>query len=125
MDHSPGFLRLVMQAQKEVKELSLSEVQKLLGATRPVVLIDVREESEWQAGHLPQAQHLSKGIIERDIEGLYPDLDSKLVLYCGGGYRSILAAQNLQKMGYRQVWSMAGGFRAWHDAQLPLVLPAR
>lgn len=121
MDHSPGFLKLVVAAQKDVKEIDLEELAPRLKANKDFLLIDVREESEWKAGHLPHAMHLSKGLIERDIETKVPDLSTPLILYCGGGYRSILAAQSLQKMGYTQVWSMSGGWRAWVEKNLPLI----
>lgn len=118
--HSPRFLQLVAEARRRIRELTLAEVQAKLQRGDRFVLVDVREESEFAAGHLPGAIHLSKGIIERDIEKRFPDLDTELVLYCGGGYRSALAADNLQKMGYTNVWSMDGGFRGWREAGLPV-----
>lgn len=121
MDHSPGFLKLVASAQKDVREIDNEEVAQRLNASRDFLLIDVREESEWNAGHLPHAMHLSKGVIERDIETQIPDLSTPLILYCGGGYRSILAAQSLQKMGYTHVLSMSGGCRSWTEKNLPLI----
>ncbi len=119
MEHSPGFLALVLAAKKEVKELPIKELPRHMAAG--ATLIDVREASEWAQGHLPGAEHLAKGIIERDIEQRHPDLGAPLILYCGGGFRSILAAQNLQKMGYRQVLSLEGGFRAWAEQKMPIV----
>jgi rhodanese-related sulfurtransferase len=121
LDHSPGFLKLVAEAQKDVKEITLDEVAQRLTPKKDFLLIDVREESEWNAGHLPGAMHLSKGVIERDIETKVPDPTTAIILYCGGGYRSILAAQNIQKMGYSQVLSMSGGFRGWTGKNFPVV----
>jgi rhodanese-related sulfurtransferase len=120
MKHSPGFLRLVEEVKREIREIRVEEVMDRLARGEPMLLLDVREESEWRRGHLPQAQHLCKGVIERDIEALCPDLDAQIVLYCGGGYRSALAAANLQKMGYRRVASMAGGWREWVEKGLPV-----
>lgn len=120
MQHSEGFLKLVELAKKNVKELPAEEVLKELGQNPKHVLIDVREDAEWAQGHLPKAIHLSKGIIERDIEQRFPDRDTPLVLYCGGGYRSILAAESLQKMGYRKVLSMIGGYRGWLEKNFPI-----
>ena len=110
MKHSPGFLRVVEDAKRRIREVSVMEVNNL---------IDVREESEWAKGHLPGALHLSKGIIERDIEETIADHGARIVLYCGGGFRSALAADSLQKMGYENVESMIGGWRAWTEAMLP------
>ena len=121
MDHSPGFLRLVADARKRIRELTVSDVERLRHSGETFELIDVRENDEWQRGHLPGARHLSKGIIERDIETAVPGRDAYLVLYCGGGFRSALAADNLQKMGYTRVVSMDGGWRAWTAAGLPVV----
>src|SRR4051794_23639316 len=105
--HAPRFLAIVQDAKKRIRETSISEIKARMDRGEQVLrLVDVREESEWSAGHLPGAMHLGKGIIERDIESLLPDLDAEIILYCGGGYRSALAADNLQKMGYRNVWSM-------------------
>ncbi|WP_419570391.1 rhodanese-like domain-containing protein [Rheinheimera sp.] len=118
--HSAGFLALVQDAKSRVTELSITELQQF---NRPYVLVDVREDHEWQAGHLPGALHLGKGIIERDIEKAVPDVQQTLVLYCGGGFRSALAADVLQKMGYKDVLSLAGGYSAWVAAGLPLHQP--
>jgi rhodanese-related sulfurtransferase len=120
MRHSPGFLKLVDDAKARIKEVSADEVRRGLEAKDQFILIDVREDSEWNRSHLPQAIHLSRGIIERDIEKTVPDADAEIVLYCGGGFRSALAADNLQKMGYRRVASMAGGFREWCEVGYPL-----
>jgi rhodanese-related sulfurtransferase len=119
--HSPGFLRLVHDVKKHIKELTVDEVKAKLDRGEGFHLIDVREESEWAKDHLPQAEHLGKGIIERDIEQRVPDIDAEIVLYCGGGFRSALAADNLRKMGYTNVWSMDGGIRGWREAGYALV----
>ncbi|HXR33005.1 MAG TPA: rhodanese-like domain-containing protein [Verrucomicrobiae bacterium] len=119
MAHAPKFLALVNEAKKRVKETNVADVKRRLDAGEKLVLIDVREESEWGRGHLPGAVHLGKGIIERDIEQRVPDTNSKLILYCGGGFRSALTADNLQKMGYTNVESMDGGWRGWLEAGFP------
>ncbi|MGH8462258.1 MAG: rhodanese-like domain-containing protein [Stenotrophobium sp.] len=113
--HSPAFLALVNEARRHIKELSADELPVALQRAPQAVLIDVREESEYKAAHLKGAQWLGKGIIERDIESHHPDRDTLLYLYCGGGYRSALAADSLQKMGYRNVWSVDGGWRQLKD----------
>lgn len=115
--HSPRFLKLVEEARARVPEVPIDHVRR----QPPAHLLDVREESEWQAGHLPGARHLGKGVLERDIEGLIPDLDAEIVLYCGGGFRSLLAGEALLRMGYRRVSSMVDGFRGWTTAGLPVV----
>ncbi len=120
MKHSPGFLKIVEEARRRVPELSVHDVKGMLDRGEEFHLIDVREESEWAAGHLPAAHHLSKGIIERDVERVFPDPHTRLVLYCGGGYRSLLAADNLRKMGYDDVSSMDGGWRDWTQAGYPV-----
>ena len=120
MKHSPGFLRLVEDAKQRVREVTVGDVKAMLDRGDPFVLIDVREASEWAGGHLPRAQHLCKGIIERDIEAAIPDHGAPIVLYCGGGFRSALAADNLQKMGYTDVVSMDGGWRDWQTAGFPV-----
>ena len=119
--HSPGFLKLVNEARARVRETTVDEVhaRRTRGDTS-FLLIDVREESEWAAGHISGAMHLGKGIIERDIESLVPDHEREIILYCGGGFRSVLAAENLQRMGYTNVYSMAGGWRDWAGAGLPV-----
>ncbi len=114
--HAPAFVAIVEEAKSRIKETDITHVKTQLEQEASFHLIDVREASEWQAGHLPQAIHLSKGILERDIEKTISDKNSTLMLYCGGGYRSALAADNLQKMGYKNVLSMDGGFRAWKEA---------
>jgi rhodanese-related sulfurtransferase len=113
--HSPRFLKIVEETRKRIREVSIDEVKKKLDRKEKFLLIDVREESEYAADHLPGAVHLGKGIIERDVEALVPDQDTPMVLYCGGGFRSALAADNLQKMGYTQVLSMDGGIRGWRE----------
>jgi rhodanese-related sulfurtransferase len=119
--HSPKFLELVEDVRKQIQETNVDEVkQRMDRGDRKFVLVDVREESEWAKGHLPGAIHLGKGIIERDIESKVPDANQEIILYCGGGYRSALAAENLQKMGYRNVKSMDGGWRGWTEKRLPV-----
>jgi rhodanese-related sulfurtransferase len=117
--HSPGFLNLVNDAKTRVKECTVDDVKARLDRGDRFHLIDVREESEYAAGHIPGAVHLSKGIIERDVEQKYPDKNAPLVLYCGGGFRSALSADNLRKMGYTNVISMDGGMRGWRDKKYP------
>src|SRR5215469_3559863 len=119
MAHAQRFLALVNDAKKRVKESNVADVKRRLDAGEKLVLIDVREESEWARGHLPGAIHLGKGVIERDIEQRLPDAGTKVVLYCGGGFRSALAADNLQKMGYTNVESMDGGWKGWLEAGFP------
>jgi rhodanese-related sulfurtransferase len=120
MKHSPRFLELVEATRKHVREMSVHDVKKRLDAGEKFILVDTREESEWDRGHLPGAIHLGKGVIERDIEHAIPDPSAPLVLYCGGGFRSALAAENLQKMGYKNVISMDGGWRDWTGAGYPV-----
>jgi rhodanese-related sulfurtransferase len=120
MMHNPGFLKLVNDAKARVQEIDLAAYRKMRESGDPHVLVDTREESEWAAGHVADAIHLSKGIIERDIETKVPDKDTKLVLYCGGGFRSALVADNLQQMGYKHAISLDGGWRALKDSGLPL-----
>jgi rhodanese-related sulfurtransferase len=118
--HSPGFLKIVADARSRIRELTVEDVRQKLARGEKFELIDVREESEFAADHITGARHLGKGILERDIEGAVPDHAAPIVLYCGGGFRSALAADNLQKMGYSNVWSMDGGIRGWREAGLPL-----
>ncbi len=120
-DHSEGFLNLVKDAKTRVKEEDYRETKRRLDAGQKLVLIDTREDSEWARGHIPGAIHLGRGVIERDIEKTVPDKSAQIVLYCGGGYRSALAADNLQKMGYRNVISMDGGWRGWTESGFPTV----
>jgi rhodanese-related sulfurtransferase len=121
MDHAEGFLNLVQDAKKRIKEENVQTTKKKLDAGEKMILVDVREESEWARGHIPNAIHLGKGIIERDIEKAIPVKSSTVVLYCGGGFRSALAADNLQKMGYSDVISMDGGWRDWTQAGYPTI----
>ncbi|HVO26605.1 MAG TPA: rhodanese-like domain-containing protein [Candidatus Margulisiibacteriota bacterium] len=123
MKHSPGFLRLVEAAKRRIREVGVADVKAMLDSGKRFELIDVRETSEWANGHLPTARHLCKGIIERDIESAIPDLNAEIVLYCGGGFRSALSADNLQKMGYTNVASMDGGWRGWTGAGFPIETP--
>lgn len=120
MHHSPRFLRIVEDARARVKETNVEEVKSRLDRGEKFLLVDVREESEFAKDHLPGAIHLGKGVIERDIESRVPDLNTQMVLYCGGGFRSAMAADNLQKMGYTNVFSMDGGVRGWREKNFPL-----
>ena len=117
--HSPGFLALVNDAKSRVPELTAADVLAMMSSEEGLTLVDVREESEWAAGRIKGAVHLSKGTIERDIEAHFPDKSRVLILYCGGGYRSALAADSLQQMGYRSVVSMDGGWRGWKGVDGP------
>ena len=118
--HNPGFLAIVDDAKTRVKQMSVAEYEQLAASTEPLLFIDVREDHEWNKAHPKEALHLSKGIIERDIEDVAPDKNMHLVLMCGGGYRASLAADNLQKMGYSKAISFDGGWRAWQAAGLPI-----
>jgi rhodanese-related sulfurtransferase len=120
MDHSPGFLKLVDEARPHVKEISLQEARRRLTQNPAAMLMDVREDHEWQAAHAAEAVHLGKGILERDIERLYPDKSQEIIMYCGGGYRSMLTAAAAKKMGYTNVFSLAGGYKAMSAAGWPL-----
>jgi rhodanese-related sulfurtransferase len=120
MKHSEGFLKLVNDAKSHIREVTVAETRARIAAASDVRLIDVREDNEWQAAHALGAKHLGKGIIERDIEATTPDKTTELILYCGGGYRSALAADVLQQMGYTNVFSMAGGWKAWKDSGAPI-----
>ena len=120
MQHSPEFLKLVTDAKRRIRETDVRTTKRALDQGERFFLVDTREESEWGNGHLPGAIHLGKGVIERDIEATVPDHDSSLVLYCGGGYRSVLAADNLGRMGYRNVISLDGGWRGWNERGLPV-----
>lgn len=120
MKHSEGFLKIVEDAKTRVKELSIQEVKTQIDNKEVFHFIDVREDHEWLQGHITTSEHLGKGIIERDVENKIPDKTSKIILYCGGGFRSALSADNLQKMGYTNVYSMDGGYRAWKEANFPI-----
>ncbi len=122
MDHSPGFLALVNDAKKRVRELSVAKASARLAANPQAVLMDVREDHEWRAGHAAEAVHLGKGILERDLEKAYPDKDTEIIMYCGGGFRSALTADAAQNMGYRNVASLIGGYRALVMANWALVM---
>ena len=115
MSHSPTFIEQVNAAKAEIKELDIKTVNQWLQANRDFKLIDVREDSEWAQARIPNAIHIGKGVIERDIESVVPDKTTEIVLYCGGGFRSAIAAKSLQDMGYNNVYSMAGGIRDWHE----------
>ncbi len=119
-NHPPRFLAIVNDARSRIRETNVDEVKRRLDRRDKFVLVDVREDREFDADHIPGAVHLGKGVIERDIEARYPALDTELVLYCGGGFRSALAADNLQKMGYTNVISMDGGIREWREKAYPL-----
>jgi rhodanese-related sulfurtransferase len=120
MAHNPGFLKLVNEAKSRVKETDMAGYKKMVADGSKPVLIDVREDSEWTAGHAKGAVHLGKGVIERDIETKVPDKSAKLVLYCGGGFRSALAADALRQMGYTDAISLDGGWRAYQESGLPI-----
>ena len=119
MKHSPQFLKLVSEAKTAVRETDVADVKQRLQSGEKFLLVDVREDNEWANGHLPGAVHMGRGIIERDIETQVPETSTKIILYCGGGFRSALVADNLQKMGYTNVESMDGGWRGWVEAGLP------
>jgi len=118
--HSPGFLALVKAAKSRIREITITDYREREASGDGMVLIDVREDYEWERGHIPGATHLGRGILERDVERTFADKSTPLVLYCGGGYRSALACDNLQQMGYTNVLSLAGGFREWSGSGLPV-----
>ena len=120
MQHSNRFLALVNEARKRIRETTVQEVKKRLDAGERLLLVDVREESEVARGRIPGALHLGKGVIERDVEKTIPDTDAEIILYCGGGFRSALAAENLQRMGYKNAVSMDGGWRGWTESGNPI-----
>lgn len=120
MDHSPGFLKIVNAARANVREVTLEQMRARLAANPHAVLLDVREDAEWQAGHAEQAQHLGKGILERDLEKRFPDPDVEIIMYCGGGFRSALACDVAQRMGYRNVASLTGGYKGLLAAGWPM-----
>jgi len=119
--HPPRFLKIVDDARSRIKETTVDEVKARLDRGEKFLLVDVREDSEWDKDHLPGSVHMSKGVIERDVKQKVPDVNTEMVLYCGGGYRSALAADNLQKMGYTRAISMDGGIRGWREKGYPLV----
>jgi rhodanese-related sulfurtransferase len=120
MDHSPGFLKLVAEAKARVHEISIEQARERLAQNPKAVLMDVREDSEWNTDHATEAKHLGKGILERDLEKMFPDPDTETIMYCGGGFRSALACDAAQKMGYRNVHSLAGGYKAMVKANWPM-----
>jgi rhodanese-related sulfurtransferase len=120
MDHSPGFLKLVNEARSQVREITIDQARERLVQNPNAVLMDVREDHEWEKQHAEQAVHLGKGILERDLENLYPDPSTEILMYCGGGYRSALTADAAQKMGYRNVFSVMGGFKGLVKANWPM-----
>lgn len=120
MQHSPGFLKLVTQERPYVKEIAVAQARERLAQNRAAVLIDVREDSEWEKDHAAEAIHLGKGILERDLEKTVPDFDREILMYCGGGYRSVLTASAAQKMGYRNVYSISGGYKAMVESHWPM-----
>ena len=119
MAHAPQFLKLVNESKSRIQETNVQDVKRRMDAGEKFILVDVREESEWAKGHAAGAVYMGKGVIERDIEARFPDSGTKLILYCGSGFRSALAADNLQKMGYKSVESMDGGWKGWVEARLP------
>lgn len=120
MKHSEGFLKLVNDSKSRIREVTVAQTRERMNADTGVRLIDVREDNEWHTAHAAGAEHLGKGIIERDIEAQVPDKSTEVILYCGGGFRSALAADVLQQMGYTNVFSMAGGWKAWKDSGAPV-----
>jgi len=121
MEHSPGFLKLVNKARPDVKELTVDQARERLTQNPKAVLMDVREDGEWDKQHAAQAVHLGKGILERDLERLFPDPDTEIIMYCGGGFRSVLTAAAAKEMGYRNVFSLIGGYKALVEANWPMV----
>ena len=120
MDHSPGFLKLVNEAKPYVKEITLEQTRDRLAKNPKAVLMDVREDSEWNKQHAEQAVHLGKGVLERDLESMFPDTNTEILMYCGGGYRSVLTAATAQQMGYHNVFSVMGGYKALVAANWPM-----
>ena len=120
MKHSPGFLEIVEDAKSRVKEISLEDTRTRLGENPAAVLLDVREESEWNKAHAKEAQYLGKGVLERDLETRFPDKETEIIMYCGGGFRSALTCDAAQKMGYTNVWSMENGYRGMIVAEWPM-----
>jgi len=120
MQHAPGFLKVVNEVRPRVKEIAVDEARERLARNPKAVLMDVREDSEWEAGHAAEAVHLGKGVLERDLEGKVPDPNTEVIMYCGGGYRSVLTADMAQKMGYRSVYSLIGGYKGLVAAGWPM-----
>ncbi|MBT5928238.1 MAG: sulfurtransferase [Verrucomicrobia bacterium] len=123
MDHSPGFLAIVNEALEQVTEISIDQTRERLASGKNTILIDVREDREWNKQHAQEAVHLGKGVLERDIEGMFPDKSTELIMYCGGGFRSALTAEVAQRMGYNKVYSLAGGYKALLEADWPMKKP--
>lgn len=124
MEHSPGFLKLVNEARPYVKEITVEEARERLARNPKAVFMDVREDDEWRKQHAAQAIHLGKGILERDLEKMFPDTQTEIIMYCGGGYRSVLTAEVAQRMGYRNVCSLIGGYKALFQANWPMKMDA-
>jgi rhodanese-related sulfurtransferase len=120
MHHSPGFLNAVNEARPRVKEITIDQARDRLAQNPKAILLDVREDSEWNKGHAAQAAHLGRGVLERDLETMFPDPGAEIIMYCGGGFRSVLAADSAQKMGYRNVTSLIGGYKALVNANWPM-----
>jgi rhodanese-related sulfurtransferase len=120
MEHAPGFLKLVNEARPRVKELTIEQARERLARDSKAVLVDVREDNEWSSGHAVEAVHLGKGVLERDLETKFPDPNTQLLMYCGGGYRSVLTADVAQKLGYRNVFSIMGGYKGMLAAEWPM-----
>jgi rhodanese-related sulfurtransferase len=120
MQHAPGFLKLVNEARPRVKEITLEEARERLARNAGAVLLDVREDKEWESGHATQARHLGKGVLERDLEKMFPDPDAEIIMYCGGGFRSVLTADVAQRMGYGNVYSLVGGYKGLVAANWPM-----
>jgi len=120
MEHSPGFLKIVNEARPYVKEITIDQARQRLAGNDKAVLLDVREDSEWQKGHAVEAVHLSKGLLERDLEQMFPDPNREIIMYCGGGYRSVLTAAVAQRMGYRNVYSLMGGYKGLVSSHWPM-----
>jgi len=120
MEHSPGFLKVVNEARKHVREVTIDQARERLAKNPKAVLLDVREDAEWQKGHATQARHLGKGVLERDIEKLFPDTNTEIIMYCGGGFRSALTAEVAQRMGYKNVTSLIGGYKGLVQAGWPM-----
>jgi len=120
MDHSPGFLKLATEAKTRIREISIDDARERLKKNSNAILLDVREDNEWNAGHAAEAQHLGKGILERDLEKTFPDANLEIIMYCGGGFRSAMTCDAAQKMGYKNVFSLAGGYKAMVKANWPM-----
>ena len=121
MEHSPGFLKVVNEARAKVREITIEQARERLKQNPKAILLDVREDTEWQKGHAAEARHLGKGVLERDIEKMFPDTNAEIIMYCGGGYRSALTAEVAQRMGYKNVASLIGGYKAMLAAGWPIV----